>query len=91
MEIYFVHGRESCPFCVKALDLLSSFKGSLTYVARFYDESEKDILLTEQSRWNWKTVPVVTIVSENENGDKVEKLIGGYTDLCKHLEVDVDA
>lgn len=86
--MYVVHGREDCPFCVSALNLLSSFKGQKSYIARFYADSDKDDLILEQRKWQWETVPVIIEMTEDVNGDSVERLVGGYTDLCEELEVD---
>ncbi len=88
--MYVVHGREDCPFCISALNLLSTFKGQKTYAVRFYTESEKDSLILEQQKWQWETVPVIIEVTQDASGDYIERLIGGYTDLCKELEVDPD-
>ena len=90
MKMYVIHGREDCPFCLKALDVLTSFRGKLSYMARFYHESEKPMLLAEQKKWNWQTVPVIIQVSDDENGDTIERFVGGYTDLCEELGVEQD-
>ena len=57
---------------------------------RQYHESEKPMLLAEQKKWNWQTVPVIIQVSDDENGDTIERFVGGYTDLCEELGVEQD-
>ena len=88
--MYVVHGRDDCPFCVSALNLLSSFKGQKSYTVRFFAESEKGSLILEQQKWQWETVPVIVEMTQDSSGDTVERLVGGYTDLCEELEVDPD-
>ena len=90
MKMYVIHGRDDCPFCLKALDVLTSFRGKLSYAARFYHDDEKPMLLFEQEKWEWKTVPVIVEISDEENGDYIERLVGGYTDLCQELGVEQD-
>lgn len=88
--MFVVHGRQDCPFCESALNVLSRFKSEITYAVRFYESDQRESLVLEQDKWNWKTVPVVVEVTESKSGDTVERLVGGYTDLCLELGVEPD-
>ncbi len=89
-KTYIVHARERCPFCVSAINLLSTLRGQATYCVFFHENKRAPKLLQEQKKWDWKTVPIVVEVYENESGDSTERLIGGYTDLCLELGVNPD-
>lgn len=90
MRMFVVHGRQDCPFCESALNMLSCFKSQIAYAVRFYEKDQRETLILEQNKWNWSTVPVVVEVVESDSGDTVERLVGGYTDLCLELGVNPD-
>jgi glutaredoxin len=78
-KYFIVHGRTSCPFCVKAIALLE--EKNINYI--FSPMSgEYEVKIKEQ--YNWKTVPIVIERSIITGGDEI--LIGGYTDLSTYLE-----
>jgi glutaredoxin len=87
-KTYIVHARERCPFCVSALNLLSTLRGKATYCVFFHENKGDPKLLQEQKKWNWDTVPIVVESTTDEHGDISQRLIGGYTDLCLELGVD---
>ena len=89
-KTYVVHAREDCPFCISAVNLLSSFRGKLTYCVLFHESRQDPKLLQEQVKWDWSTVPIVIENTEDGNGDHHQRLIGGYTDLCLELGVNPD-
>lgn len=77
---YVIFGRESCPYCVKAVQLLEERKENHKFVN--FQESQSDILQEVKEAYGWPTVPIVIQIK-----DRLEvTIIGGYTDLVKHFE-----
>ena len=76
---FLIYGRSSCPFCVKAVDLLE-FAGIDNH---FFDLEDDPEFLEEAKRvYNHKTVPLVLRI-DGESG--VANFIGGYTELENYL------
>ena len=76
---YHLYVKTTCSFCDEAFKLLD--KHGLQYTANIMDNNDE--LLTEvKQKYSWETVPIVFEVS----GVRGKQLIGGYTDLVKHLE-----
>lgn len=76
--MYKVIMKVDCPFCRKAVDLLSEKK--LPFVVVVVDNSEE--FLQEQKRnYNWPTVPIVLEVDSLGK----ETLVGGFTELNEKL------
>ena len=77
-NMYYIVGRQSCPYCVKAKDLLA--ENSLKY--KFRDLEENRALLMEfAKKFSWDTVPMVFKFSAS--GEPT--FLGGYSDLVTHL------
>lgn len=68
-----VYGKQNCPWCVKAVEWLSSRNLSYTYTDVLKDLSVGE-LVNLKTRYDMNTVPIIVINDE---------LIGGYTDLVK--------
>ena len=49
-KTYIVHAREQCPFCVSAVNLLSTLRGQVTYCVFFHENKRDPKLLQEQKR-----------------------------------------
>lgn len=77
---YVVFGRDDCPFCTKAENLLQEKEKEHKIVN--FTESQQDILQKIKDSCNWKTVPMIFQVSKDTN----IKFLGGYTELCSFLE-----
>jgi len=77
---YVLFVRESCPFCVKAKEILD-LKGIEFKVVNF-KEDQTDILQEIKKAYEWPTVPMIFQVRDNSS----IKFIGGFTDLEKHLD-----
>tara|TARA_R110000824_G_scaffold68140_2_gene176416 strand:+ start:142 stop:408 length:267 start_codon:yes stop_codon:yes gene_type:complete len=76
---YFLWIREHCPFCKKAQALLGENELTHTvYAMDQYPEKLKEV----KDKFDWQTVPIIFEVTSD--GDC--KLIGGFTDIKKHLE-----
>ena len=76
---YHLYIKTSCSFCDEAFKLLDEHQ--LQYTANIMDHNDE--LLTEvKEKYNWETVPIIFEISDI----KGKQLIGGYTDLAKHLE-----
>lgn len=76
---YIVYGRSSCPYCVKAVELLKeNHKESV-----FFDFSEDpDAIDDAKNFYNYSTVPMIL---ENNMISGKTKFIGGYSDLEEYL------
>ena len=79
---FIVHGRTSCPFCVKAIGLLET--KNISYV---FSPVSGHLLTETKNRWSHKTVPIV--VERDLHNAKHQVLIGGFTELAFYLE-DID-
>ena len=77
---YIIIGRESCPFCVRALDLCIALE--YEYVFLDYDHSP-EILEDYKDFYDQSTVPII-LANNAETG--YTKRIGGYTDLLDTTE-----
>lgn len=76
---YIIFAKESCPFCVKTLELLKQL--NLPYNVINFEPGQEGILSEVKEAYNWTTVPMIVA----RNGADI-KFIGGYTDLEKWLE-----
>ena len=74
---YTVIGREKCPYCEKAKDLLID-KGAVYHYIPITDELKTVVKLI-----GFKTVPIIFL---NASSLPWPILIGGYDDLVKHFE-----
>lgn len=72
---YIVYGRRTCPYCVKAVDLLES-RGEENI---FFDFSEDPEAITDAKRF-YKVDTVPIIIQNNKIFGKTT-LIGGYSEL----------
>jgi glutaredoxin len=79
---YILYVKKTCPFCIKAKELLSIYEAESRIIA--LDDSP-EILQEMKQAWNWKTVPMVF---EYDAPDPIgtTNFIGGYTDLKERLE-----
>ena len=77
-ERYIIMGRESCPFCIRALDLCSA--NQFEYIFLCYDNN-LNILEDYKKFYNQETVPII-LANNLETG--YTKKVGGYTDLLDH-------
>lgn len=68
-----VYGKQNCPWCVKATELLTSKGLRFTYTDVLKDMSVGE-LVNLKTLYDMNTVPIIVIN---------DKLIGGYTDLVK--------
>ena len=77
--IFLIYGRSSCPYCCKAVDLLS-FAG---IEHDFFDlEEDREFLEEVKKFYEHKTVPIVLRI-DGETG--LVKLIGGCSELEEWL------
>lgn len=78
---YIIYTKSSCPFCVKAEELLKIYDAEYETIS--IDSSP--ILFEEMKRaWDWKTVPMIFRYT-NEDPTKTLEFVGGYTDLAKNF------
>tara|TARA_R100000152_G_C6721421_1_gene147382 strand:- start:322 stop:567 length:246 start_codon:yes stop_codon:yes gene_type:complete len=70
---YILFIKESCPFCVLALELLEELGLEYSVIT-----VNGNIILAEQVKkaFDWRTFPIVLLQDEDSL-----KLIGGFTDL----------
>lgn len=76
--MYKVIMKIDCPFCRKAVDLLSEKK--LPFIVIIADNSE-DFLQEQKKNYNWQTVPIILEVDSSGK----EALIGGFSELNEKL------
>ena len=81
-KFYTLYLVESCPYCDSALDLAKS--SNIEYYAQFLDWDDP-LLVEAKQKFNHQTVPVVVETTVGET-QKVEKLIGGFTEFETHLK-----
>ena len=79
MVRYIVYGRGSCPFCVKAVQLLEDENREFI----FFNEENKEELDYIKKFYASETVPI--IIENNVETGKVS-MVGGDTDLRKKLK-----
>ena len=75
---FVIYGRKSCPWCVRAEQLVGSYGIPFKFVD--ISRSKPQFLAEEMTRRNWNTVPVIFFKRGDEN-----LFLGGYTDLEKIL------
>ena len=76
---YFLWLKEHCPFCKDTIALLQEKELShTTYMMDEYPEKLEEV----KNKFAWGTVPIIFEVTSD--GDC--SLIGGYSDIKKHLE-----
>ena len=80
MKYYIVYGWDDCPFCDSARELLLEKGHKHMYVSLVHDDS---LLAHFKQYYDWPTVPIIIEQNMSKNAPT---LIGGYTDLCRHLE-----
>jgi glutaredoxin len=78
IKAYKLITKTDCPYCKKAIGLLSSKK--IPFIVIAADKSEM-FLQEQKNHYNWKTVPIVIAIDENDN----EYVIGGFTELNEKL------
>ena len=77
--IYFkIFGRETCPWCCKACNLLREEKINFMFCEM---GSSPDLISFYKERYNMTTVPIVVKIEEEK-----EEIIGGCTDLMNYLQ-----
>ena len=77
---YVLFTKESCPFCVKAIELLET-TGKTFHVINF-EEDQQNALEKIKQFCDWATVPMIMQIKDGGQ----RNFIGGYTDLVTHLE-----
>lgn len=78
IKTYKLIVKADCPYCKKAISLLSH--KNIPFIVVAADKSET-FLQEQKSHYNWKTVPIVIAIDENNN----EYVIGGFTELNEKL------
>ena len=75
---YYVVGRQSCPYCVKAKDLLEARQQQV----KFRDlEDQRELMVEYTKKYHWDTVPMVFYFDSAGS----HHFVGGYSDLVEHL------
>lgn len=77
---YVLFIKNTCPFCVKAKDLLEEKKQNFKVVS--FEEDQQAILQEIKQAYEWPTVPMIFQVED----DAKINFIGGFTDLVESLE-----
>ena len=79
-SFYYIVGRESCPWCVKAKERLQQF--GIPCVFRDLEDNQQ---LMEQytEKYNWNTVPMIF---HFDTSTGKHQFVGGYTDMVEHVD-----
>ena len=80
---YILYVKNKCPFCVKATEILKSNKIKFETIS--FDKRPK-VLKEMKNIYQWDTVPMVF----ERVGINTYRMIGGFTDLQKHIEKNKD-
>jgi glutaredoxin 1 len=80
MERYLVIGKESCPYCTKAKELLELCEAKYDYVDVQQVNSADVAKLERLAGQEFRTVPQIFLETEKE-----VEYIGGYRELSKRV------
>jgi glutaredoxin len=78
---YVVFATKTCPFCIKAKELIEANEKEIRVVN--FEEDQMSVLQEIKEAHNWPTVPMIFKVDD----DRSITFIGGYTDLIEYLAV----
>ena len=76
---YILFTKETCSFCVKAIDLLK--QNNLPHSVVSFEPGQEEVLSEIKKAHDWKTVPMIFY----REGQDI-KFIGGFTDLQQWVE-----
>jgi len=76
---YVMFIKQSCPFCVKAIEILE--QKSVEFKIVNFEENQTEILQEIKDAYAWPTVPLIFQVKDNT----AIEFIGGFTDLKEHF------
>jgi glutaredoxin len=79
MKYYKILGRETCPWCCKACEVLKDESFDFMFCEM---EHSPDLIDYWKEEYNMSTVPIII---EVDTELETEHLIGGCTDLIKYL------
>ena len=77
---YILYVHEDCPFCKKASSLLREKNKNFNTLGL---KRRPKVLAELKKIYDWPTVPIIV---EQHMYENASTLVGGYTDLCMHLE-----
>jgi len=80
MKYYQIFGRNNCPWCVKATEVLEEAKCDFMMCDM---EKSPSLLQHYKDLYNMRTVPIIL---EVDLFDDSIKMIGGCTDLIEYLK-----
>ncbi len=81
MIYYKIFGRETCPWCCKACEVLKEKKINFMFCEM---EHSPDLIQFHKDKFNMTTVPIVVRIED----DGEPELVGGCMDLFEHLGVE---
>lgn len=78
MSRYIIFCKATCPFCLKAKELLEEqeLEYSVVDVGETWDQLKQ--------AFRWQTVPMIL----EAESDVIYHFVGGYTDLVEYLQVE---
>jgi len=78
MSRYIIFCKPTCPFCLKAKELLEEqeLEYSVVDVGETWDQLKQ--------AFRWQTVPMIL----EAESDVIYHFVGGYTDLVEYLQVE---
>lgn len=83
MKEYIIYGKYDCPYCSKIFDFMRERQEKFIYV--IINNLEENLNQIKEA-YNWDTVPIVVELNDDDNGEKIAKLIGGCDDAIKYFK-----
>lgn len=79
--MYMIYGVSDCPYCLRAQALCMEKDVDYTWVMMDWSKEYREYI---KGSWKWKTYPVITRMSFDEDGSE-EFIVGGFDELQAEL------
>ena len=79
--MYMIYGVSDCPYCLRAQALCMEKDVDYTWVMMDWSKEYQEYI---KGSWKWKTYPVITRMSFDEDGSE-EFIVGGFDELQAEL------
>ena len=79
--MYMIYGVTDCPHCLRAQALCMEKDVDYAWVMMDWSKEYREYI---KGSWKWKTYPIITKMSFDEDGSK-EFIVGGFDELQLEL------
>ena len=79
--MFVIYGVTDCPHCLRAQALCMEKDADYTWVMMDWSKEYREYI---KGSWKWKTYPVITRMSFDEDGSE-EFIVGGFDELQLEL------